>query len=209
MLKTIMLVYHKNVFSVYKEQWLNDFVFSVLHQTYVEFQIYEMNYAGGKERLFANSTFFSEPLPTFVHAMNYLIEKALNDGADVIANSNCDDTMSLDRLEVQLPFIENGYDVVSSNFCLVREDAIIKFHKFDKLDLKHELSLNHNIIGHPSCVYSRHFLLNNKYEPDLIPLEDLILWQRTVDNYRFKIVPENLLFHRLHENSVCQNENNR
>lgn len=208
-MKVVMLVYHKNVFNVYKKHWIDNFVHSVLNQTYKDFTVYEMNYGGGEERLFEDSVFESKELPTFVHAMNYLIEKALDDGADAIANSNCDDTMSLDRLEIQLPFIENGYDVVSSNFCLVRDDSIIKFHRFDKLDLKHELSINHNIIAHPSCIYSRHYLLNNKYEPDLIPLEDLILWQRTVDNYRFKIVPENLLFHRLHDNSVCQNPENR
>lgn len=207
MAKVILLCYHKNVFKVYKKDWLDKFVDSILNQTYKDFEVYEQNYGGGEERLFENSDFESKEMPTFVHAMNHLIEKALNNGADAVANSNCDDWFSLDRLEIQLPFIENGFDIVSSNFCLVRDDSIIKFHRFDTLDLKRELSINHNIIGHPSVIYSRHFLLNNKYEPGLIPLEDLILWQKTVDNFRFKIVPENLLFHRLHDNSVCQSNN--
>ncbi len=206
-MKTVMLVYHKNIYSVYKREWVEKFVDSVLNQTYKDFTVYEMNYGSGEERLFENSVYESKQLPTFVHAMNELIDKALNDGADAIANSNADDYMSLDRLEIQLPFIENGYDIVSSNFCLVRDDSIIKFHRFDKLDLKHELSINHNIIGHPSVIYSRHYLLNNRYIPEDIPFEDMYLWQKTVDNYRFKIVPENLLFHRLHNNSVCQSNN--
>lgn len=208
-MKVGLICYHKNIYSVYKPEWVKQFIDSILNQSYRDFTIYEANYGGGEERLFENSIFESIELPTFVHAMNHLIERSLEDGIDAIANSNADDYFALNRIEVQLPFIENGYDIVSSNFCLIQDDQIVKVHSFDKLDLKYELGRNHNIIGHPSVVYSRHFLLNNRYEPEDIPFEDMILWQNTVNNFRFKIVPENLLFHRIHENSVCQNENNR
>ncbi len=83
-MKVIMLVYHKNVFSVYKKHWIDSFVDSVLNQTYKEFVIMELNYGGGEERLFENSLYESKLLPTFVDAMNYSIENALSVGADAI-----------------------------------------------------------------------------------------------------------------------------
>lgn len=206
-MKVILLCYHKNVNIIYPKEWIDKFRESVLNQTYKEFTVYECNYGGGMERIFDNSEYESKKLPTFVDAMNHLIDKALLDGADVVANSNADDYFSLDRMEVQLNYMAKGFDIVSSNFCLVQDDLIIKSHDFASLNIKEQLNKNHNILGHPSIMYSRNFLLKNRYVPNEIPLEDLLLWQRTIDNFKFKIVPENLLFHRIHSNSVCQSGN--
>lgn len=202
-----LLVYHKNIHKIYPSSWTGQFVNSILSQTFQGFKVYEINYGGGQERLFSNSIFESKELPTFVHAMNHLIDKTLLDGADVVVNNNCDDWAAINRLEVQLPYIEQGFDIVSSNFSLIQDDRLVKVHSFDKLNIKEELNKNHNIVCHPGVMYSRHFLLNNRYEPDLIPLEDLILWQKTIDNFRFKIVPENLVYHRIHQNAVCKSQN--
>ncbi len=208
--KTVLICYHANIKSIYKPEWVEQFKQSILNQTFKDFQVYEVCYNGGSERIFENSNYESIVLPNFVYAMNYLIEKALKDGADVICNSNADDIAHLDWLKIQIPLIKNGFDIVSCNFSLIRnEGEIFHIHHFDKLDLKLELKYNHNIIAHPSVTYSRKFLEVNRYVPEEIPIEDLLLWKRTVDDFKFKIVSENLLLHRVHQNSVCQNQNNR
>lgn len=206
-MKTGVIVYHKNINSIYPAAWVQEFKHSIINQSYKLFDIYEMNYGGTQERIFENSIYESKELPTFVHAMNYLIEKCLNEGCDAVGNTNCDDNFSLNRLKIQLPYIEDGYDVVGSNFSLVIDNEIFKTHKFDNLDIKEQLGINHNILSHPSIVYSRKFLEENRYEPNEIPLEDLLLWKRTIHHYKFKIVPEILLYHRIHNNSVCKSSN--
>jgi hypothetical protein len=124
-----------------------------------------------------------------------------------VANSNVDDVYALDRLEKQLPYIEASYDIVSSNFALTRDGEIVHRHEFHTMDLPIELSNNNNLICHPTVIYSKNFWKNNRYVPECQPLEDLMLWQRTVNKYAFFIHPDILLYHRLHDNSVCQSDN--
>jgi hypothetical protein len=53
---------------------------------------------------------------------------------------------------------------------------------------------------------SKKFWEGNRYVPDEIPREDLLLWKRAVNNgYKFYIHPDELLFYRLHENQVTGN----
>lgn len=206
-MKVFLISYHKNINLIYPKQWVDQFRESILNQTYKDYKILEINYGGGDERIFKNSNYESIAMPTFIDAMNYLINKAIYYGADAICNLNSDDWYDFDWLKVQLPFIEKGYDIVSCNFSLFRDGVMYHEHHFENLNIKDELNKNHNILCHPAICYSRNFLENNRYVPDQFPTEDLQLWQRAIDNYRFKIVPENLLYHRIHNNSVCQSNN--
>lgn len=207
-MKVIMIVYHANIKTIYKPEWVEQFKQSILNQTFKDYEILEICYSGGEDRIFENSKYESQVMPSFIHAMNHLISKAIYYGADVIANTNTDDHYSPIWLETQLPYIEAGADIVSCNFTLFREDiGEYHWHKFDKLNIKEELNKNHNIVGHPSVCFSKKFLEENRYIPEEQPYEDMKLWQRTIDNYKFKIVEQNLLFHRIHKNSVCNSSN--
>lgn len=202
------MAYHSNLSKLYPSNWIEQFKQSILNQTFKDFEIYEVCYNGGTERIFEESNYESISLPTFIHAMNYLIEKALKNGVDVLGNLNVDDWYNPDWLKIQIPFIEQGFDIVSPNFSLFKDGLEYHKHHFENLDIREELYRGHNVLCHPAITYSRKFLKHNKYEPSEFPVEDLLLWKRTIDNYKFKIVPENLLYHRIHGNSVC-NSNNR
>lgn len=202
-----LICYHKNLYGIYLVEWVNQFRESILNQTYKDFIIMEMNYGGGTERIFEDSVFESKDLPTFVHAMNYLIKKCLDNGADVVGNLNCDDIYNKDRLKIQMQYMEIGFDICSSNFSLMRDGFVFHKHKFDDKNIKEELNKNHNVVCHPVLLYSAKFLKNNKYAPEEVPFEDLLLWKRTIDNYRFIIAPENLVNQRIHDNSVCKSNN--
>lgn len=207
-MKLALLSYHKNANKIYPKEWIKAYKKSILEQTYNDFDIFEIEYGGGKFRIFEKSIYESKELPTFVDAMNYMIKKILKLGYDFIANTNSDDRYSSVWIATQLPFLKyHGYDLVSCNFTLIENDRPIHFHLFDRLDIKKELAKNHNCIAHPAVLYSRKFLENNSYVPEEIPAEDLLLWKRTIDNYRFKIVKENLLYHRIHNNAVCKSDN--
>lgn len=208
MIQTAVICYHKNINKIYPSKWIGEYKNSIIKQTHLAFDLYELNYGGGEERVFENSNYESKEFPSFVYGLNYLLESLRND-YDCVMNTNVDDVYALDRFEKQLPYIERGYDIVSSNFSLVEDDKVIKTHAFDKLDIALELSNNHNVVCHPTVCYSKNFLMNNRYIPEQQPLEDMMLWQRTVKKFKYIILPDVLCYHRLHEQSVCQNEENR
>lgn len=207
MSKIALLAYHKNIKNIYPSDWVEQYKHSILNQTHQDFDIFEQNYGGEKNRIFENSIFESIEMPTFVHALNYLMDKCFSSGYNYVLNSNCDDWFSLDRIEKQIPYLEAGYDLVSSNFALVQDNQIIKYHQFHNLNIQEQLDQNHNIICHPCAAYSRNFWTHNRYLPEEQPFEDIKLWQRAIKHSKFYIVEDNLLFHRIHPNSVCQSEN--
>lgn len=207
-MKIAVLCYHKNINTIYKKEWIEEYKQSILNQTYKDFSIMEMNYGGTNERIFENSLFESVEMPTFVHALNYLLDKCFSGGYDYVFNSNVDDQNSVDRIEKQLPYLKQGYDLVSSNFALIQDGQVIKHHRFHQLNIEEQLSYDHNIVCHPACAYNRSFWKNNRYVPEEMKIEDLLLWKRAIKNgSKFIIVEECLLYHRLHENSICQSEN--
>lgn len=206
-LRLCLLCYHKNITEIYKPEWVEQYKSSIINQTYKEFDIIECNYGGGTERIFENSIYESKELPTFVHCLNYLLDKCFELGYDFVFNSNADDVNSIERIEKQLPYLMSGYDLVSANFSLINDNGIVHTHYFDKLNIAKELSVNNNIVCHPLVVYSKWFWEHNEYIPEQLPVEDMELWKRAINNSRFIILPDNLLKHRLHNQSVCQSSN--
>src|SRR5688572_693770 len=160
-MKKALLVYHKNLSSIYPAKWIEEFKHSIDNQTDKDFEILEINYGSGPERIFGNSQFELRTYPSFVYALNYLLDVCKVGGYDCAFNTNVDDTFALDRIEKQSKLIEQGYDIVSSNFSLVEDDQIIKTHAFDKLDIALELSNNHNCLCHPVIAYSKNFIQKN------------------------------------------------
>lgn len=200
--KSAVIVYHKNLYQ-YPQEWIDRFRESIRNQTYKDFDIIELNYGGGEERIFDDSIFESIKMLSFPHAMNYLFDKCKD--YDCVFNTNCDDYYSEDRFEIQIGLIRQGCDIVSSNFSLVDDDNIKLTHRFEEKNIDRELSKNHNVICHPVVAYSKRFINKERYNPEEIPFEDMKLWQRTVRDYGYIITPEVLCFHRLHKNSVGHN----
>lgn len=207
-MKCALISYHKNASKIYPNNWIDKYRDSIINQTYKDFDIYECDYGAGSGRIFNSPYYLSKNFETFVDCMNFMITHCFDNGYDVVFNTNVDDYYSLDRIEKQLFCIKKGADLVSSNFCLVDEnDNITHTHSFDKLNIRKEINRNHNIIAHPSVAYSKRFWNSNKYNPKEIPREDLFLWKRAIKENNFVILPDVLLYHRIHNNSVCRSEN--
>lgn len=206
-MKVALISYHKNARLLYDGWWIQAYKDSIVNQTYKQFDIFELEYGGGDFRIFGESNYHSKEFPTFVHALNYLLDCVFFMGYDCVFNTNADDYYSLNRVEKQLPYIELGYDIVSSNFSLVEGGNITHRHSFENKNIEIELAENNNIVAHPCVCYSKYFWEKHRYVPDEIPFEDLKLWQRAIVNSKFKILPDMLLYHRLHNQSVCQSQN--
>lgn len=206
-MKIALLVYHSNIENLYPKEWIEEFRRSIINQTYQDFVILEMNYGGDEFRIFETSAFESVKMPTFVHALNYLLDKSFGSGYKFAFNHNVDDIYSHERIEKQLPYLEAGFDIVSANFSLLQDSKIIKEHEFHNLNIVKELSVNHNCLCHPLIGYSKQFWENNRYVPEQMPLEDMMLWQRSVNKFKFIILKDNLLLHRIHSNAVCRSDN--
>jgi hypothetical protein len=68
-----------------------------------------------------------------------------------------------------------------------------------------EAQKNHNILAHPVLCYSRNFGLNaEKLIPAENPRDDFNLWKKSYGKFKFVILPDFLLFQRIHDNNVSK-----
>lgn len=205
-----LMSYHKDIYDIYKPEWIDDYRYSILNQTYKDFKIFEVNYGDRECVIFQESQYFSKKFSTFVHCMNWMMNLLFTDlKYDAVCNSNCDDIYHPEWLEKSIKKIQDGYDIVSSNFQLFDERGVYHSHHFDRLNIENELNKNHNILCHPSIVYSADFFsTGNRYIPEEIPFEDRELWKRAIKSgSKVFINEENLVFHRIHNQSVCRSNN--
>jgi hypothetical protein len=213
-----VVFFHKNIKNIYKEKWIKKSIESIVNQTYSNFKLFEVNY--GEENIslikeffpdFNNLDFYFLPSSDHAKAMNFIIDKAFEDGCDFVFNTNLDDYYHSERIEKQLEKLKEGYDIVSSDFCYIEEingEDAITFYKNIKsnTDIKQNLDRNHNVIAHPVVSYSRKFWENNRYLPEEIPFEDLNLWKRSINSgFKFYILDDVLLYYRLHQNQITGN----
>lgn len=214
MSKLAWITFHKNV-RAYPSRWIDDYVNSVYNQTIngqgaVEnnlFQLFEINYGNGNERLFPESKFYKKLFPNHAHAHNFILDEVFKEGYSYAFNSNCDDAYLEDRIERQLPYCKQGYDIISANHSIIDGDNNILNHdiQFSKMAINLEMSKGHNIISHPCVVYSKNFWTKcPKLNPDLIPKDDMELWKWGLFNgFKFVIAPYSLLYYRIHPDSVA------
>lgn len=213
-MKLGVIFFHKNIRSIYQERWIDKCKETILNQTVGEFSIYEINYGEDDFSLFEDfkfvnpHIFLSEEKTNHAEAMNTIIDLAFEGGCDYVFNTNLDDYYELNRFEKQIEFLDQGYDIVSSDFCYVKEiegsDVIINFLNIKKAgDIESNLKKDNNIIAHPCVAYSKKFWESNRYNPEEIPSEDMLLWRRGIEaGFKFHICDEVLLNYRLHQNQV-------
>lgn len=196
---TAVVIYHKNI-SRYPKKWIDDFVLSIQQQRVESFDVLELNYGGETNSIYPDSKFFSLVMKDHAEAHNWILRKGVELGYDYLFNTNVDDFYHHERLFRQIPYLKEGYDVVSSNMTqidaenrMIREDIL-----FSNMGILEHAQKNHNIIAHPACAYSRNFVENSGLlKSEEIPKDDFELWKRSFGKFRFAIVPYTLLFYRI------------
>jgi hypothetical protein len=213
MYKLAVIIYHKNAEKIYNKHWILKCIESLQNQTIKDFVVFELNYGGEFERYYpvlnGQETFFeSKSMHNHIDAMNYLIDKAFKKGFDVVFNVNLDDYYSPLRFQKQVLAIENGAQLVSSNFYYFTENRPpfkqMEMAKF-QLTLGKNLDRNHNVIAHPVVAMHKSFWEEGLKYNNLIGFEDLDLWQRAFKlGKKFKILSDYLLYYRIHENQITK-----
>lgn len=216
-MKHAVILYHAN-HEKYPQKWIDDCISSTRRQSMIQLVI-EMDYNGGTKQLYDGSYFFSKKLDYgesdrvsgrhtgHSHAHNWLCRKAVELGCDYVFNMNIDDFYHYDRIKMQIPYLEQGFDVVTSNMTQVDEENRVLREDilFSQMDILEHAAKNHNIIAHPACAYSRNFILNSGLlNPNEVPKDDFELWKRSYRKFKFKIAPYTLLFYRIHQNNVSK-----
>lgn len=205
-MKAAVIIFHKNV-QRYPQEWVRQCVESLENQTFHGWiDVFELNYGCESVYVHPDSKIFSIELNTHAHAHNLLLDEVFKQDYDCAFNVNIDDYYAPTRFEKQMAAIEAGYDVVSSNFYRVdANNNVIGTFKFDHLDPVAEARKGHNIIAHPVCCYSRNFWLNcSRLNPAEIPADDFELWKRSYGKFKFTILPEFLLYQRIHDFNVSK-----
>lgn len=206
-----VVIYHKNV-SRYPKKWVDDCCLSIRNQRVEKFDVLELNYGGENNSVYEGSLFYSTLLKNHAEAHNWICRKAVQLGYEFVFNTNIDDFYHHERIYRQLPYLLEGYDVVSANMTqinadneVLREDIL-----FSNMSIPEHAQKGHNVISHPVCAYSKNFIENSGL---LQPTEAMIkgtakwtddfdLWKRSFGKFRFAIVPYTLLFYRIHSNNV-------
>jgi hypothetical protein len=200
-MRTALISFHKNI-GRYPIEWIEKYRDSIINQTNKDFDIFELNYGGGEERIFENSEFISLNLNDHAQAHNYLLERCFSLGYDLILNTNVDDRYPLDRVKLQIDNFDPEISVMSGNYISFSETREnIHRTKFEELDIFKEFSNNHNIIAHPACAYSRKILdYNENLISEEIASDDFCMWKRLLTKgAKFKILPDVLLYYRISE----------
>jgi hypothetical protein len=213
-MKKGVIFFHSNIRQLYPKRWVDRCINSTVLQRDNDFKIYEINYGGDDYSVFdeinchQEREFHSKNFSNHAEAMNFIIDRAFEDGCNVIFNTNLDDFYSPDRIEKQMIEIKNGADLVSSNMCYFEEreglDTTLKYvNFFDIGSIEKSLIGGHNVIAHPVVALSENFWKNHRYDPTEVPLEDFLLWKRAVSNgVKISIVNEYLLNYRLHSMQI-------
>lgn len=214
-MRAAVIFYHKNIQAIYQQRWIDKCVESIANQTMGDFDVIELDYDGTGKRLACiegrEHIPYNINMPNHIHAMNFLLDEAFcNLGYDVVFNTNMDDYYHTTRFEKQAKKIEEGYDLVSSDFCYIqdvgRNDAVTHHMEICKHgSISENLQRDHNVIAHPCVAYSKTFWDGNLRYEDLLGYEDLELWKRADRaGKRLHIIDEELLFYRIHQKQVTK-----
>lgn len=208
-MKSAVIIFHKNIDNYCPRAWWEKCYDTIRNQYNVKFDVFELDYGGSGRQTYEGSTFRSKFMVDHARAHNFLLNWVFSLDYDCAFNVNIDDWYALGRFETQLPWIEKGYDVVSSNFYRVNDDESIKQEfRFHEKDIVAEANKNHNVLAHPVLCYSRHFwtTCNDRLVSSEIPKDDFMLWRRCYakGTFKFIILPDYLLFQRLHNNNVSR-----
>lgn len=210
MKRCAVIFFHSNIDSIYKKRWIDKCIDSILNQTYQDFDVFEIDYSGNGIQRIKDSKFFSVEMQNHIFAMNFLISEAFDAGYEIVFNTNFDDFYAPDRFAKQLERIESGFQVVSSNFFYITEigekDICTRdMNMFKYGDIRYNLNKNHNVIAHP-CVAMHRSIWDAgfRYNESEIGFEDLSLWKKVIQKFKFSIMQDYLLYYRIHNNQITK-----
>ncbi len=185
-----VIVFHKNITKIYDKKWINKCIESILAQTNVKFDIFEVNYGNDSYSVFedfklqlANMNlgyfFYKINLNNHIEAMIYLLNKTFSSKYkyDYVFNTNLDDYYNPNRFKEQILFLVSNPDclICSSMWEYIdSNDNLLKIYNSSDIkctispdnkqilyeDIVKRFEKNKNVINHSGVCFTRKLWLS-------------------------------------------------
>lgn len=193
--------------------YLKESIESILNQTYRDFEFLIFN-DGSTDNSAEIIKLYKDPRIRFYNCdKNFGYVKYLNDGirlaaGDFIVRMDADDISLPKRLEKQISFLNNNYDVglVGSWIGFTNKSSVLKYPSSDE-NIKLAMFF-WNPLAHPTIVFRKSLFVKNNlsYDNKYRPAEDYKLWTEMVKHTKIRNLKEKLLLYRVHSNQVSIKE---
>lgn len=229
-MKIGVIIYHKNIFSYIKHEWIFECLESVYMQTFEEYDLIELNYGDDNTSILdiglfkdKKKIFYNKACNNHIEAMNFILNKTFNSlNYDVIFNINLDDIYHPCRFELQLEEVNKKYDLVSSNYLIFQnlKSKIIERNinivrecenKNEKDTLiKIKINKNKNIFPTSVLCFTARSWNKLKKIPNLPGVEGLLICKKLLKNkIKISVCDEILLKYRIHNNQITSSIRNK
>lgn len=209
-LSVVMPVYNT------EEKFLKEAIESILNQTFKDFEFIIINDCSTNNTQEVILSYKDERIVYLKNEKNLGVSASANIGLNrakgkYIARMDSDDIAENNRFEIQYNFLEENpkYQLCATRITKSKGKASSRTMNFEYLKTK--ILLRGNCIVQPTVMFNREFFINNAlyYKEDLLYAEDLELWVRLSLVGKFVIIPEKLLYYRIHPeqaNNVYSNK---
>ncbi|WP_166921687.1 glycosyltransferase family 2 protein [Flavobacterium poyangense] len=185
------------------EQYLKLAIDSVLQQTFKDFELLLVNDGSTDKSLDIMNSFHDSRIKIINDGINKGLIYRLNEmiglsEGQYFVRMDADDVMFPNRIEKQLELLRGNpeIDIVHGDAVSIDKDNnILGYKKSVVIKDKNDILKGFFPI-HPTVMVKRELLLKNPYKEGFIQMEDMELWYRLVDKYRFKNLSHPLLFYR-------------
>lgn len=191
------------------EDFLREAIDSVLNQRLNDFEFLILD-DGSTDRSAQIVRTYSDMRITFIQRLNNRgLIATLNTGLDMakgkyIARMDADDICHVDRLSMQLEFMENHKEVVACGtwFQIMPSGQVIR-HPTEHAEIKSAL-LSYCPLGHPTVMLRASVLAETglRYNESFPAAEDYDLWTQMITKGRLANLPFVLLQYRAHQGQV-------
>ena len=203
------------IMSVYNgETYLKEAIESVINQTFKNWELIVINDCStdSTAQILEELSSRDERIKVHPNEVNLKLPTSLNKAISLcegkyIARMDADDICLPQRLEKQFKFMEEHSDVALSScrFMTVKNGVYMSGGAGGRCDNKalRAMLLVANPILHPGVICKAEVMKKFNYDTSLTCTEDLELWTRmAMANLKIEILPECLLFYRLHYKQI-------
>lgn len=191
------------------KDFIKEAVDSLLGQTYANLELIIIDDCSTDGTLGILDKFSDDRIKLLKKTVNTGYIPSLNWGLEIakgkyIARMDGDDISHPGRIEKQVEFLEQDDEIALCGtwYQLLATNEIVR-NPAEHEDIKLAM-LDYCALGHPTVMFRRKFIMDNKLSYDLqfYPAEDYDLWTRVAAIGKLANIPQVLLFYRTHAGQV-------
>lgn len=185
------------------ERYLSDAIWSVLNQTYVDWELLLLNDGSTDGSLNIAESFTDRRIKVVSDGLNKGLVYRLNKSIEMAngiyyARMDADDIMHPNRIEMQVDFLQKNtqIDVVGTAWYSIDCNNRILSCNVPSEFPNHKYILKNICFLHPSVMGHVKWFNENKYDSLFVRIEDSELWLRTISNSNFQNLMFPLMYYR-------------